>query len=114
MQDTQLMMAMIEECSGTIQEHEESPVLLQKPLRKAHLLWMCTELIDHLDTWTVAKQNRWIGFIQCAMIAHGMLDLEGAMDMFARAKNAFGESSQDLIDHLAPDSTFSFDLGGEG
>jgi len=58
--------------------------------------------------------NRWVGFIQCAMIANGMIDLAGAKEMFDGAKLAFGEPGEDLLDHLDPESSFAFEIGGEG
>jgi hypothetical protein len=48
------------------------------------------------------------------MIANGIISLKQAKEMFEKAKNAFDEPSQDLLDHLDPSSYFEFDLGGEG
>ena len=114
MEKTLLMTAMIERCRDMIQAHDRPGPDRPKPLRPEHLIWMCERLIEHVDAWSAAKMNRWIGFIQCAMIANGIIDLDAAMQMFDRAKVAFGEPSQDLLDHLDPDSAFRFDLGGEG
>ena len=58
--------------------------------------------------------HRWIGFIQCALLTHGVLDLEGLKSMFDKAKIAYGDKGQDLIDHLNPDNAFELDIGGEG
>lgn len=48
------------------------------------------------------------------MIANRMIDLDGAKRMFDEAKNAFGENSQDLTDHLDSGDSFEFEIGGEG
>ena len=114
MENIQLMNAMIEKCKAMILEHDKPGLDRPKPLRSKHLLWMCDRLIENVDIWTEAKMNRWIGFIQCAMIANGMINLEQTKAMFEQVKNAFGEPSQDLLDHLDPDNAFRFELGGEG
>jgi hypothetical protein len=75
---------------------------------------MCDRLVEHVDDWPAVKLNRWMGFIQCAMIANRMINLESAKEMFEEAKRAFGESSPDVLDHLDPDEAFEFDIGGEG
>ena len=114
MEKTQLMKAMIERCRDLILQHDNPGLDRPIPLRPKHLIWMCDRLLKQIDLWKATKLNRWIGFIQCAMIANGIIDLEQAKEMFERAKNAFGEPSQDLLDHLDPDKAFSFDIGGEG
>jgi hypothetical protein len=114
MEETALMTAMIEQCREMILKHGEAGVDLPEPLRVKRLIAMCDRLIEHVDDWPRVKQHRWIGFIQCAMIANRIIDLEGAKQMFERAKNAFGESSQDVLDHLDPDEDFEFDIGGQG
>ena len=115
MQDTHLMTEMIEKCRRVILDQDEHALEDQpRPLRRTHLIGMCNRMIDHVDDWPAVKLNRWIGFIQCALIANRSLDLEGAKQMFNRAKKTSGESAQDLLDHLDPDSPFEFELGGEG
>ena len=115
MQDTHLMTAMIEKCRRIILDQDQHAFENQpEPLRKAHLIRMCDRMIDHVDDWPGVKLNRWIGFIQCALIANRSLDLEQAKQMFNRAKKTSGDSAQDLLDHLDPNSPFEFDLGGEG
>ncbi len=109
-----LMYAMIERCRDMIRNHADVASTQPEPLRPDHLIAMCDRLVESLDEWSNAKMNRWIGFIQCAMIANRMIELEDAKAMFDRAKTAFGEPGRDLIDHLDPDSSFNFDLGGEG
>jgi hypothetical protein len=111
---TLLMSAMIDRCKDQILEHGESCLGQPAPLRQKHLLWMCDRMLDRLDDWSAVKLHRWLGFIQCAMIANHIVDLEGAKQMFDRAKVAFGEPSKDLLDHLDVDSSFQFDIGGEG
>lgn len=114
MKRTALMTAMIEKCRDTILQHDEPGLDLPEPLRSRHLLAMCDRLVEHVDDWPAVKLNRWMGFIQCAMIANRMINLEGAKEMFEEAKRAFGESSRDVLDHLDPDEAFEFDIGGEG
>lgn len=58
--------------------------------------------------------HRWIGFVQCGMLAQRMIDLEGAKAMFDKSKIAHGELSEDLVDHLDPTSSFEVDIGGQG
>jgi hypothetical protein len=114
MKETALMTAMIEQCREMISKHGEPGVDLPGPLRVKRLIAMCDRLVEHVDDWPAVKQHRWIGFIQCAMIANRMIDLEGAKEMFEQAKNAFGASSHDVLDHLDPDEDFEFDIGGQG
>lgn len=109
-----LMIAMIERCREMILEHEDLGLDLPEPLRSKHLVSMCDRLTAHVDDWPAVKLSRWIGFLQCAMIANRMIDLEGAKEMFDQAKLAFGESSRDVLDHLDPDQPFEFEIGGEG
>jgi hypothetical protein len=97
MQDTHLMTEMIEKCRRVILDQDEHALEHQPS-----------------DDWPAVKLNRWIGFIQCALIANRSLDLEEAKQMFNRAKKTSGESAQDLLDHLDPYSPFEFELGGEG
>jgi hypothetical protein len=75
---------------------------------------MCREIIGHTRDWPATKVHRWIGFVQAALIANQMLDLDGAKQMFDAAKNAYGAMSEDLVDHLDPTSDFEFDIGGQG
>jgi hypothetical protein len=114
MENTQLMTEMIEKCRTVILNQDEHALDHQpRPLRREHLIWMCDRMIEHVDEWPAVKLNRWIGFIQCALIANRSIDLEAAKEMFNQAKNAFGEQSEDLVDHLDPDIPFKFDIGGE-
>ena len=81
-----------------------------------HLLWMCDRIEKHANDWPDTKLHRWIGFIQCAMIANGILDLVGTKRMFDSVKNEYVLTSedQDLTDHLDSDTSFEIDVGGQG
>ena len=116
MKNPQLLVAMVEECRETILAHPENDAIPGHPasLRSGHLCRMCDRLIDNLEDWPAVKLHRWIGFIQCALIANRMLDLAGVKSMFDHAKNAFGEPTSELIDHLDPDNAFELELGGQG
>ena len=112
-----LIVAMAEECRRVIQEWDKSAPDLPKALQPKHLLWMCNKIEEHAEDGPVTKLNRWIGFVQGAMLANRMLDLEGLKAMFDNAKRDHGETSEDLedlTDHLDPTSSFEFDIGGQG
>jgi hypothetical protein len=109
-----LIKAMAEECRGLILEWNKPDLDLPEALQPRHLERMCDRIEKHADDWSTAKLHRWIGFVQCAMMANRMLDLSGIKAMFDKAKNAYGESSEDLLDHLDPEKSFEFDIGGEG
>ena len=114
MKENALIAAMIERCREMILKHGEADFDLPEPLRAKRLIAMCDRLTEHVDDWPAVKLHRWIGFIQGAMIANRMIDLEGAKEMFERAKNAFGEPNQDMLDHLDPNEDFELDIGGQG
>lgn len=103
-------------CRTMIQEPWVTESGLPKVLQPKHLLWMCKQIEEHADDWPSTKLHRWIGFIQCAMMANRILDLEGAKKMFDDAKNAHGESSPDgnLVDHLDSNNQFEIEIGGQG
>lgn len=109
-----LIVAMTEQCRNLIVESDTPDPGLPKALQPKHLLWMCSKIEEHAESGPATKLHRWIGFIQCAMMAHRMLDLDGAKAMFDKAKVAHGETSDDLLDHLDPQSSFKFEIGGEG
>lgn len=116
-QTRSLLLAMAERCSSLIRQSTNSDSDLPQPLRPRHLLWMCNQISDRAEEWPATKQHRWIGFIQCGMLANRMLDLKGAKAMFDEAKKAHaasGDEEDDLLDHLDPDSSFRLDLGGQG
>lgn len=115
----QLIVAMAEKCLSVIQESQNrvpGPAL-PKALHPHHLIWMCEQIREHAEVRPVTKLHRWIGFIQAAMLANGMLELEGLKAMFDQAKGecVVGDGElEDLADHLDSTSAFEFDLGGQG
>ncbi len=109
-----LIREMAGQCRQLVQGSNPVDPRTPLPLHKQHLLWMCSEVDHHAADWSAAKLNRWIGFIQCALLANGVLDLEGLKTMFNHAKQAHGVRSDDLLDHLNPDCSFEFEIGGEG
>ena len=72
------------------------------------------QIEKHAEVGPATKLHRWIGFVQAAMLANRMLDLDVLKAMFDDAKRAHGETNEDLADHLDPTSSFEFDIGGEG
>ncbi len=88
---------------------------LPKVLHSKHLRWMCNQIVIHAEKWPETKLHRWIGFIQCALLANGTLGFDETKVMFDGVKQAFDEraADQDLIDHLNPDSSFELEIGGE-
>jgi hypothetical protein len=112
-----LVVAMAEECKRVIQQWDQPAPDLPKALQPKHLLWMCNTIEEHAEDGPVTKLNRWIGFVQAAMLANRMLDLDGLKAMFDDAKRAHRKTSEDLedlTDHLDPTSSFEFDIGGQG
>jgi hypothetical protein len=111
-----LIVAMAEQCRDLITQSEETQLGLLPTLRPKHLLWMCDNIQQHAEHWPATKLHRWIGFVQCGMMANRMLDLDGAKALFNKAKNAYGEigDDQDLVDHLDPTSSFEMEIGGQG
>jgi hypothetical protein len=100
-----LITAMAVKCRNTIEDWHAREPDLPKPLQPSHLEWMCDMIERHADDWPSNKLHRWIGFVQSAMIANRMLDLDGAKALFDKAKVAYAETDEDLSD---------FDIGGEG
>ena len=109
-----LVVAMAEQCRGLILEWAEPDLSLPKALQPRHLLWMCDKVEEHAVEGPATTLHRWIGFIQGAMLAHRMLDLDAAKAMFNEAKVAHGETCEDFLDHLDPQSSFEVDIGGQG
>ncbi len=109
-----LVTAMAQRCKEKIVKCDVPDLRLPVPLQLNHLQWMCDQIQLHADEWPATKLNRWVGFVQCAMMANGLIDLQEAKVMFNDAKIAHGPSSEDLLDHLDPASDFEVDLGGEG
>ena len=112
-----LIVAMAEKCKRMLREWDEYDSRLPKALQQEHLVWMCNKIEEHLETGPGTKSHRWIGFVQGAMLAHRILDLDELKAMFDEAKRDHGEASDDLenlLDHLDPTSSFEFDIGGQG
>ena len=110
-----LMQEMVDQCRRLVgQLTDDRNSHLPIPLRHEHLSWMCDQLEQNLEFWPDSKLHRWIGFIQGALLANGVVDLEGLKSMFDHAKIAYGTLGEDLFDHLNPDSTFELDIGGQG
>ena len=117
MNDTDLLMiAMAKQCRTIIEASEDTRPDLPQTLRPRHLLWMTDCVTEHAEDWPGSRLHRWIGFIQCGMLANGILDFDAAKAMFDAAKKTHSEScpDDDLIDHLDPENAFTFDIGGEG
>lgn len=111
-----LMTAMAEECRARIKEcaPHSSAHDLPPSLQPRHLEWMCRAIVRCVEEWPHPRLHRWIGFIQCGMLANRMVDQRDLMNMFDQAKAAYGDSSDDLADHLDPSSAFELDIGGQG
>jgi len=111
-----LITAMAIKCRSLIDSSCSTESGLPDVLHPKHLLWMCSEIEKHADDWPSTRLHRWIGFIQCGMMANRMLDLAEVKRMFDEAKNAHGGTGPDsnLIDHLNPDNLFELEIGGQG
>lgn len=112
-----LVVAMAEQCRRLIQKWEKPAPDLPRALQPEHLLWMCNKIEEHAEDAPATKLHRWIGFVQGAMLANRMLNLDGLKAMFDEAKRAQEEARddlEDLTDHLDPSSSFEFDIGGQG
>jgi hypothetical protein len=108
---------MAQECKALIRKSKRGDYDLPPALHPSHLLWMCERIEQHAEEWPPTKLHRWIGFLQCGMMANQMLDFEETKAMFDQAKNSHHGGSvedDDLIDHLNPDSSFKLDIGGQG
>jgi hypothetical protein len=117
MEDTRfLVAAMAAKCRDLIRGSNEVEESLPQALHPKHLLWMCDQIQQHAQGAPVTKLHRWIGFVQAAILANRMLDLEQIKAMFDEVKKSHGVSSedQDLVDHLDVSSSFKLDLGGQG
>ena len=117
MVDTRLLVAaMAAQCRDVIHEAHEDQTALPKELHPKHVFWMCNQITEHSQEWPAVKLHRWLGFVQCALLAHRMLTLEQVKRMFADVKKSHGYSSEDedLVDHLDPSSSFLFEIGGQG
>ena len=112
-----LISAMAEQCRDMILEWNRPNPDLPTSLRPKHLQWMCNQIVQNSRIWPDTRLHRWIGFVQGAMLANRMLDLDELKAMFDEAKRAHGEASddlEDLLDHLDPTNSFELDIGGQG
>lgn len=109
-----LIVAMATQCQEMILASPACNLELPSPLQPKHLLSMCRKIQTHAEDWRAIKLNRWIGYVQCAMLAHRMIGLEEVKAMFDKAKDAHGGTGEDLLDHLDPMSDFEVDIGGQG
>ena len=117
MSDSRLLIAaMARECRALIHGTGGTGHGLPGELRPEHLLGMCQRIERHAKDWPETKLHRWIGFVQCGMMANGMLDIVGIKKMFDGIKKirAVSGIDEELIDHLDPDNSFELDIGGEG
>lgn len=115
MNDEQLLIrAMAAECERLVLESEFTDSTLPDSLQQSHVRWMCIKVEKHAGDWPVSKLHRWIGFIQCALLANQVLDLDGLKSMFDKAKIAYSGMDDDLLDHLNPEDPFEIDVGGPG
>jgi hypothetical protein len=109
-----LIVTMAQKCREVLQN---SPQLVESDLPAAmlppHLCWMCDRIEREAEDWSDTRLHRWIGFVQCGIMANRMLDLESIKAMFDKAKQAYGPDDEDLADHLDPACSFEMDLGGE-
>ncbi len=111
-----LIVAMTEQCIKMIGESEKRKLELPQSLHPKHLSWMCFRILEHTEEWSAIKLHRWIGFIQCGMMANHIIDFEELKLMFEEMKNSYGltKLDYDLIDHLDTNNSFELEIGGEG
>ena len=105
------------DCLDSIRKSDEAVEALPQPLHPKHLLWMCNRIKEHSPDWPVSKLHRWIGFVQAGMLANRILGLPDIKKMSDKANQKHGGNEgtdYDLIDHLDVDSSFKFDIGGQG
>ena len=112
MHDTARLRTMVERCRTAIAASATSREV--QPVPPAHLTWMCDQLDENVDQWSAVKVARWIGFLQCALIADRILDARHVGVIFADARGGLHDARRDLLDRLAAEEPFEFDLGGEG
>lgn len=42
---------------------------MDDPISITYLKWMLDEVLNNLDTWDKGKVDRWVGYVQCALVA---------------------------------------------
>lgn len=110
-----LVASMAEQCIATILKSNMCNWELPYTLQTKHLLRMCDEVANHATDWPEEKLHRWIGFIQGGLLANNILNLDEVIVMFVVAKESYSppEADPDLVDHLAPDETYSISIGNQ-
>lgn len=58
----------------------EPAVNVPKGMERDHLRWMVNEALKHFMTWPIDKTSRWVGFIQAAMVLHGLTTVKAERD----------------------------------
>jgi hypothetical protein len=96
--------ALARRCKQRIEESTAADPDLPASLRVGHLLWMCSRIELASDRTSLVRLNRWLGFLQGAMMANGIIDLSTAKNIFAEASIANGESEEVWLEHLDPQS----------
>lgn len=115
MENRELMIvAMAEKCGQLIGESKVTNPQLAPTLQPVHLIWMCSQIQKHVEHWSQARLHRWLGYIQAAMVAHGMIDHDKLKRMFDEAKVAYADVGEDWLDHLDRRSMYRMDIGGQG
>ncbi len=111
-----LIAAMAEQCKPHLSGSITSGTDLPQPLHPKHLFWMCEQIVKQAEDWPTTKLHRWLGFVQCGILANRILAFEGIKAMFEESKNTYGtgETDNDLADHLDPQNSFEIDIGGQG
>src|SRR5688572_30375003 len=107
-----LVTGMAAKCQETLRGSNEQVNSLPNSLHPKHLLWMCDQITQHSQEWSVTRLHRWIGFIQGGILANRMLDLEQVKGMFGEVRKSLGVSGDDddLVDHLDPGSSFTLEI----
>jgi len=107
---------MAAKCRDIIRRSNEVEESLPNALHPKHLIWMCDQIQNNPQGWPVTRLHRWIGFLQAAILANRMLNLEEIRGIFDEVKKSHKVISgdQDLTDHLDVSSSFKLDLGGQG
>jgi hypothetical protein len=108
-----LTVAMAERCRHLLLDSGTGNRALPRCLQHSHLLWMCEKIETNAEEWPATKLHRWIGFLQAAMVAHKILDLDRAKAMFNKAKVAHSSADDEMSDHLDLATEFILDIGGE-
>lgn len=55
-------------------------VNVPKGMEREHLRWMVNEALEHFMAWPIDKTSRWVGFIQAALVLHGLTTVKAERD----------------------------------